>query len=165
MCHGFCLAFWGLYEAALLASEASPPSFLNTVLYICTGTATYRINNMRWIALIEPLTAFLYYYFVSSFSCLCLPFLPPSLINPRLREGYCSLSVCLSVCVCVCVRPSTVFLGNRGNSERETWTYYRVGGMHGKLRFWNGEDRGKLVKRTAAEVSVRQIEIGDDRCT
>ena len=24
---------------------------------------------------------------------------------------------------------------------------------------------GKLVKRTAAEVSVRQIEIADDRCT
>ena len=37
--------------------------------------------------------------------------------------------------------------------------------MHGKIRFWSGEGRGKLVKRTAAEVSVRQIEIADDRCT
>ena len=71
----------------------------------------------------------------------------------------------MCVCVRVSVRLSTVFLGNRGNSEREMWTYYRVGGMHGKIRFWNGEDRGKLVKRTAAEVSVHQIEIADDRCT
>ena len=60
------------------------------------------------------------------------------LVNPRLRacaaEGYCSRSVCVCVCVCVrvSVRLSTVFLGNRGNSERETWTYYQVGGMHGK---------------------------------
>ena len=36
-----------------------------------------------------------------------------------------------------------------------------IGGMHGKIRFWSGEGRGKLVKRTAAEVSVRQIEIPD----
>ena len=58
--------------------------------------------------------------------------------------------VCLCVCTCVCVRASvrlsvrlsTVFLGNRGNSERETWTYYQVGGMHGKIRFWSGEGRG-----------------------
>ena len=69
-------------------------------------------------------------------------------INPRLRacaaEGYCSRSVCVCVCVCVRVsfRLSTVFLGNRGNSERETWTYYQVGGMHGKIRFWSGEGRG-----------------------
>ena len=42
----------------------------------------------------------------------------------------------------VCVRPSVHrFLGNRSNSERETWTYYEVGGMHGKLRFWSGEGR------------------------
>ena len=58
------------------------------------------------------------------------------------------IAVGLSVCVCVCacvlpsVRLSTVFLGNRGNSERETWTYYQVGGMHGKIRFWSGEGRG-----------------------
>ena len=72
----------------------------------------------------------------------------------------------MCVCVCPSVRLSTVFLGNRGNSERETWTYYQVGGMHGKIRFWSGEEgEGKLVKRTAAEVSVRQIEIADDRCT
>ena len=44
-----------------------------------------------------------------------------------------------SECVCVCVyvrvsvRLSTVFLGNRDSSERETWTYYQVGGMDGKL--------------------------------
>ena len=42
----------------------------------------------------------------------------------------------------VSVRLYTVFLGNRGNSERETWTYYQVGGMHGKIRFWSGEGRG-----------------------
>ena len=48
------------------------------------------------------------------------------------------LYVCVCVCVCV-VRLSTVFLGNRGNSERETWTYYQVGGMYGKIRFWSGE--------------------------
>ena len=52
--------------------------------------------------------------------------------------------VCVCVCVCVCVRacvhPSTVFLGNRGNSEREMWTYYQ-GGMNGKIRFWSGEGR------------------------
>ena len=47
--------------------------------------------------------------------------------------------VCLCVCVCPSARLSTVFLGNRGNSERETW---KVGGMHGKLRFWSGEGRG-----------------------
>ena len=67
-------------------------------------------------------------------------------INPRLRacagEGYCSRSVCVCVCVCPSVRPSTVFLGNRGNSERETWTYYQVGGMQGKIKFWSGEGRG-----------------------
>ena len=57
--------------------------------------------------------------------------------------------------MCVCARVSTVFLGNRGNSERETWTYYQVGGMHGKIRFWSEEGR-------EAEVSVRQIEIADD---
>ena len=57
-------------------------------------------------------------------------------------------SVCLCVCVCVrvsvrpSVRLSTVFLCNRGNSERETWTYYQVGDMHGKIRFWSGEGRG-----------------------
>ena len=75
--------------------------------------------------------------------------------------------MCVCVCVCVCVRVSfrlsTVFLGNRGNSERETWTYYQVGGMHGKIL--ERKRPGKLVKRTAAEVSVRQIEIADDRCT
>ena len=65
----------------------------------------------------------------------------------RMRsEDYCSRSVCVCVCVCPCVRVSvrlsTVFLGNRGNSERETWTYHQVGGMHGKLRFWSGEGRG-----------------------
>ena len=57
---------------------------------------------------------------------------------------------CVCMCMCVCVRASvrlsvrlsTVFLGNRGNSERETWTYYQVGGMHGKIRFWSGEGRG-----------------------
>ena len=56
------------------------------------------------------------------------------------------------VCVCLCVRPSvrlsTVFVSNRG--------------MHGKVRF---RRPGKLVKRTAAEVNVRKIEITDDRCT
>ena len=52
------------------------------------------------------------------------------------------LSVRVCVCVCPSVRLSTVFLGNRGNSERETWTYYQVGGMHGKIRFWSGEGRG-----------------------
>ena len=71
-------------------------------------------------------------------------------------EDYCSWSVC--VCVRVSVRLSTV---NLGNSERETWAYYQVGGMHGKLRFWSGEGRGSW---TAAKVSVRQIEIADDRC-
>ena len=40
-----------------------------------------------------------------------------------------------------------------------------VGSMRGKIRFLSGEGLGKLVKRTAAEVSVRQIEIADDRCT
>ena len=52
--------------------------------------------------------------------------------------------VCLCVCVCarVSVRLSTVFLGNRGNSERETWTYFQLGGMHGKIIFWSGEGRG-----------------------
>ena len=40
------------------------------------------------------------------------------------------------------VRLSSVFLGNRGNSERETWTYFQLGGMHGKIRFWSGEARG-----------------------
>ncbi|CAI8019766.1 hypothetical protein GBAR_LOCUS11854, partial [Geodia barretti] len=49
----------------------------------------------------------------------------------------CSRS-CVCVSVCPSVRLSTVFLGNRGNSERETWTYYQVGGMHGKIRFWSG---------------------------
>ena len=73
-------------------------------------------------------------------------------------EGYCSLSVC--VCVCMFVRPSTVFLGNRGSSEHETWTYYQVVGMHGK-------DSGaeKAGERMSAEVSVRLIEIPDDHCT
>ena len=75
------------------------------------------------------------------------------------------MCVCVCVCVCPSVRLSTVFLGNRGNSERETWTYYQVGGMHGKIRFLERRRPGKLVKRTAAEVSVRQIEIADDRCT
>ena len=72
------------------------------------------------------------------------------LINPRLRacaaEGIAvGLSVYVCVCLCVCVCPSvrlSVFLGNRGNSERETWTYYQVGGMHGKIRFWSGKSRG-----------------------
>ncbi|CAI8057668.1 hypothetical protein GBAR_LOCUS31419 [Geodia barretti] len=77
-------------------------------------------------------------------------------------EGYCSRSVCVCVCVRVSVRPSvrlsSVFLGNRGNSERETWTYFQLGGMHGKIRFWSGEAWGKLVKRTAAEVSSNSIE-------
>ena len=66
-----------------------------------------------------------------------------------MRSGGLLQSVCLCVCVCVCVcvcpsgvRLSTVFLGNRDNSERETWTYYQVGGMHGKIRFWSGEGRG-----------------------
>ena len=68
----------------------------------------------------------------------------------------CLLKSKLLISVCVCV--STVFLGNRGNSEREMWTYYQVGGMHGKLRFWSGEG-------WEAEVSVRQIEIVDDHCT
>ena len=57
-----------------------------------------------------------------------------------------SVRVCVRVCVCVCVCPSvrlsTVFHGNRGNSERETWTCYQVGGMHGTIRFWSGEGRG-----------------------
>ena len=72
-----------------------------------------------------------------------------------------------SVCVCVCpsVHLSTVFLGNRGNSECEMWTYYQVGGMHGSNKILERRRPGKLVKRTAAEVSVRQIEITDDRCT
>ena len=66
-------------------------------------------------------------------------------INPRLRACAARvIAVRLSVCGCVCVRVSvrlsTVFLGNRGNSERETWNY-QVGGMHGKLRFWSEEGR------------------------
>ena len=71
-------------------------------------------------------------------------------------EGYCSLSVCVRMFV----RPSTVFLGNHGSSEHETWTYYQVVGMHGK-------DSGveKAGERTSAEVSVRLIEIPDDHCT
>ena len=47
-----------------------------------------------------------------------------------------------SVSVCVSFRPSVCPSGNRGISERETWTYYQVGGMHGKIRFWSGEGRG-----------------------
>ena len=60
----------------------------------------------------------------------------------------------MCVCVCPSVRLSSVFLGNRGNSERETWTYFQLGGMHGKIRFWSGEAREKLVKQMAAEVGV-----------
>ena len=63
--------------------------------------------------------------------------------NPRLRTCAARvIAVGLCVCVRVSVRLSTVYLGNRGNSERETWTYYQVGGMHGKLRFWSREGRG-----------------------
>ena len=51
-------------------------------------------------------------------------------------EGYCSWSVCVSF------RLSTVFLGNHGNSERETWAYYQVGDMHGNIRFWSEEGQG-----------------------
>ena len=36
--------------------------------------------------------------------------------------------------------------------------------MHGKVRLRERRRPEKLVKRTAAEVSVRQIEIADDRC-
>ena len=57
---------------------------------------------------------------------VCLPYI---VINPRLRACAARvITVRLSVCVCVCVcvrvsvRPSTVFLGNHGNSEHETWT-------------------------------------------
>ena len=54
----------------------------------------------------------------------------------------CSWSVCVCVCVRGSVRLSTVFLGNRGNSERQTWTYSgQLAGMHGKIRFWSGEGR------------------------
>ena len=53
-------------------------------------------------------------------------------------EGCCSWSVCVCVRVSVrrSVRLSIVLLGN---SERETWKYDEVGGMHG---FWRGESQG-----------------------
>ena len=51
-------------------------------------------------------------------------------------EGFSACVVCVCVCVCVYIRVSvglsTVFLGNRDSSERETGTYYQVGGMDGK---------------------------------
>ena len=82
------------------------------------------------------------------------------------------MCVCVCTCVCVCVRVSvrlsTVFLGNRGNSERETWTYICILSSRRHARenkILERKKPGKLVKRTAAEVSVRQIEIADDRCT
>ena len=50
--------------------------------------------------------------------------------------------IVVGLCVCPSIRLSTVYLGNHGNSERETWIYYKVGGMHGKLRFWSEEGQG-----------------------
>ena len=40
-----------------------------------------------------------------------------------------------AVCLCACVRPSVCPPFFSVTAERETWTCFQVGGMHGKLRF------------------------------
>lgn len=67
--------------------------------------------------------------------------------------------------VCLSVSLSTVFLDNCGSSECETWTYV----ISSKRHTWHTKilerrRSGKLVKRTAAQVSVHQIEIAHNRC-
>ena len=64
--------------------------------------------------------------------------------HARAGNGYCTWSV-VCVCVCLSVRKSvsTVFLDNRGSSELQTWIYFQVGCLDGKLRLWSGEAQGR----------------------
>ena len=47
---------------------------------------------------------------------------------------------CVSVCPSVC--PPVFSLTAATLSVKRGHNYYQVGGMNGKLRFWNGEGRG-----------------------
>ena len=113
----------------------------NQLCHYSHDTSTITINYMHFVCAADRNTCI----------PICIPtYTTEGIFNPRLRACAARVNRRWSVCVCVraYVRPSVpsvcppVFLGNRGNSEHETWTYYQVGGMHGKVRFWSGEGRG-----------------------